>query len=93
MYRSGQRRSSPAVIKVDEECFIAEKYDGLVVVSVHVAHEEVQHRHVHDVIQATTLVVWGNLLHHLTVVVICRGGKTLFRHTDLRKFSFHANIK
>ncbi|MPC15208.1 hypothetical protein E2C01_007993 [Portunus trituberculatus] len=47
-------------------------FEGLVVVAIHVAHEEVKYSHVHEVKEAASFIVWVHLLHQLTVLVICR---------------------
>ena len=41
----------PPVVQVDGEAVVAEELEGLVVVAVHVAHEEVVHRQVYQVQQ------------------------------------------
>ena len=43
--------------------------DRLVMMSVHVADEEVEDRHVHDVEQSPALVVRPHLLHDITVIL------------------------
>ena len=44
--------------------------DGLVVMAVHVVHEEVEHSHVHEIQQPATLVVRFDLLDDITVFLV-----------------------
>ena len=66
---------SPAVVEVQQKGLVAKHLDRLVVVPVHVSHEEIQHGHVHNVVQPPPLVVRRDLLHHFTVVLICDTGE------------------
>lgn len=60
-----------AVVQVHGEGVVAEQAERLVVVPVHVAHEEVEHGHVHEVEQAPPRVVGRDVLHQRAVVRVC----------------------
>ena len=56
------------MVQVYGKGVITKQFECLVVVTVHVAHEEVQDGEVHQVQQPPALVVWTDVLHCLTVV-------------------------
>lgn len=59
-----------AVIKVNGCGFVSEQLERFVVMTVHVSGEEVEHRHVGEVGQPATSIVWRGFLNQLTVVRI-----------------------
>lgn len=59
-----------SMVKVHRECVIAKALEGLIVVAVHVAHEEVEDGEVDQVKQSTTLVIRVNVSNNVTVVGI-----------------------
>lgn len=63
---------APPVVQVKGEGVVVEGSESLVVVPVHVAHEEVEHGHVHEVVESRTRVVRADLSHEVTVVRLCQ---------------------
>jgi len=57
-----------SVVKVHRECVVAKALEGLIVVAVHVAHEEVEDGQVDQIKQSTTLVIRVNVSNNITVV-------------------------
>lgn len=60
-----------AVVQMQREGGIAERPERLVVVTVHVAREEVEHGHVRQVKHPPTGVVRRDVAHQRAVLVIC----------------------
>ena len=58
----------PAMVQVYGEGLVAEQFERLVVVTVHVAHEEVEDGEVHQVEESPALVVRTDVLDCVTVV-------------------------
>uniref|UniRef100_A0A182XTA4 Uncharacterized protein n=1 Tax=Anopheles quadriannulatus TaxID=34691 RepID=A0A182XTA4_ANOQN len=64
-----ERFAEPApMIQMDRERVVAEDFERFVVVPVHVAGEEVEHGHIHQVEQPAPLVVRRYVAHHRAVV-------------------------
>lgn len=62
---------APAVVEVQRERVVAEELERLVVMAVHVAREEVEHRHVHQVEEPAALRERRQLPHDVAVVRVC----------------------
>lgn len=56
------------VVQMNGEGVVAEDFERFVVMAVHVAGEEVEDGHIHEVQQATILVIRGNVSDHGAVV-------------------------
>ena len=61
---------APAVVQVDGVGVVAKDLEGLVVVAVHVAHEEVVDGHVHQVEQPAAVVVGLGFPDDLAVILV-----------------------
>lgn len=63
----GLPKTSP-VVEVQRKGVVPEGPEGLVVVSIHVTCEEIEHRHVHEIVQSPALIVGGDFPDQVAVV-------------------------
>ena len=62
---------SSSVVQVNRICVVAKQFECLIMVSVHITHQEVKDGQVHDIQQSSSLIVWTDILDNITVVGVC----------------------